>query len=286
MRVRHASEADLDAIVRLVDGQQVQPNRHIAYLGSDPGSIRADIAAVEDWSSRTVVSTSAGGSIDGCILAEVDADMGRCWWWGPFVDAEDWDGTADALYAAAPEAAGTSEQELAPDDRNLLTAEFAVRHGFGPETASAVLTYTGPNFGSGDGAVDTVAEWKNEVAALHDLLFPGTHTTGRALVDSDDIRLVVVESEVLAGYVAAEVHSDGSGYIDFLGVVPEERGRGLGRRLAMAAVDALRKHSATSVDLTVREDNHAARRLYASLGFTEERLVRPYRKGFTLEPRS
>ena len=286
MGVRHATEADLDAIVRLVDGEQVQPNRHIAYLGSDTESIRIDIVAIEDWPAHTVVSAGASGSIDGCLLAEVDADMGRCWWWGPFVDADDWAGTADALYTAAPEGGVTPEQELAPDDRNLMTAEFALRHGFHQETASAVLTYTGPNFGSGDGAVRPAAEWKDEVAALHDLLFPGTHTTGRALVGSDDIRLVFVESEAFGGYVAAEVNSDGSGYIDFLGVVPDTRGRGIGRRLVMAAVDALRERGATSVDLTVREDNHAARRLYASLDFTEERLVRPYRKGFTLEPRS
>lgn len=286
MGVRHATEADLDVIVRLAAGQQVQPNRHMAYLGSDPDSIRADIVAVEDWTSRTLVSASAGGTIDGCILAEVDADMGRCWWWGPFVDADDWAGTADGLYAAAPEAGVTPEQELAPDDRNLLTAEFAIRHDFEPETASTVLTYTGPTFRSGDGAVGPAAEWKDEVAALHDLLFEGTHTTGRALVGSDDIRLVVVESEGLSGYVAAEVNSDGSGYIDYLGVVPEMQGRGIGRRLVMAAVDALRERGATSVDLSVREDNHAARRLYASLGFSEERLVRPYRKGFSLEPRS
>ncbi len=286
MGVRHATEADLEAIVRLIAGQQVQPNRHIPYLGSDPDSIRADITAMDDWTARTVVSAPAGGTIDGCLLAEVDTDMGRCWWWGPFVSADDWAGTADALYTAAPGSVETPEQELAPDDRNLLTAEFALRHGFDPETASAVLTYTGPNFRSGHGAVAPAGEWKDEVAALHDLLFPGTHTTGRTLVDSDDIRLVIVESEALCGYVAAEVHSDGSGYIDYLGVVPDTRRRGVGRRLVQAAVDALRERGAASVDLTVREDNHAARRLYASLGFTEERLVRPYRKGFTLETRS
>lgn len=258
----------------------------MAYLGLDPESIRTDIVEVEDWTAHTMVSASADGTIDGCIFAEVDADMGRCWWWGPFVDADDWAGTADSLYAATPEAGSTPEQELAPDDRNLLTAEFAIRHGFAPETASAVLTYAGPNFRSGDDAVAPVAEWKDEVAALHDVLFPGTHTTGQALVGSDDIRLAIVESDALRGYVAAEVQSDGSGYIDYLGVVPDMRGRGLGRRLVKAAVDALRERGATSVDLTVREDNHAARRLYASLGFIEERLVRPYRKGFNLEPLS
>jgi len=286
MGVRRATEDDLDVIVRLAAGQQVQPNRHIAYLGSDPESIRADIVAIEDWTAHTVVSVNTAGTIDGCLIGEVDADMGRCWWWGPFVDADDWAGTADGLYAAAPDAGMTPEQELAPDDRNLLTAEFASRHGFDPESASAVLTYTGPQFRSGDGAVGPAGEWKDEVAALHDLLFPGTHTTGRALVGTDDIRLVVVESEELRGYVAAEVHSDGSGYIDFLGVVPDKRGRGIGRRLVMAAVDALRERGATSVDLTVREDNHAARRLYSSLSFTEERLIRPYRKGFRLDQRS
>jgi ribosomal protein S18 acetylase RimI-like enzyme len=36
------------------------------------------------------------------------------------------------------------------------------------------------------------------------------------------------------------------------------------------------------VNLTVRATNLGARRLYERLGFTEERLVRPYRRGFHL----
>jgi ribosomal protein S18 acetylase RimI-like enzyme len=43
-----------------------------------------------------------------------------------------------------------------------------------------------------------------------------------------------------------------------------------------------RHGDATHAHLTVRSANDAARRLYASLGFTEERVLVPMRRGFTL----
>ena len=53
--------------------------------------------------------------------------------------------------------------------------------------------------------------------------------------------------------------------------------------MVQAATDRLLELGATSVNLTVRESNVAARALYDSLGFTTERVIRPYRKGFSLE---
>lgn len=271
-------------MVQLAAGQQVRVERHIGYLGTDPASIAADVAGVDGWTARTAVAVDGAGRLAGWLLAETDDEMGRVWWWGPFAVDEDWAPTADALYGAAAVLTAATEEELAPDERHRLAAEFADRHGFRPETASAVLSYRGEGFGGAGGARPLDVELRRPVVALHDVLFPGTHTTGEALVRSDDVRLVLSEHGALAGYVAAEVHTDGSGYIDFLGVDPAARGRGIGRRLVEGAVDALLARGVTSVNLTVRESNGAARALYDSLGFTEERLIRPYRKNFILEP--
>ncbi len=52
-----------------------------------------------------------------------------------------------------------------------------------------------------------------------------------------------------------------------LAVVPEARGRGIGRGLLEAVCDAARAEGACAVTLEVRHDNGPARRLYASLGF-------------------
>lgn len=51
-------------------------------------------------------------------------------------------------------------------------------------------------------------------------------------------------------------------------VVPDRRGRGLGRALMEAAIDEARGHDADYMALGTSEDDVVARKLYESLGFT------------------
>lgn len=57
-------------------------------------------------------------------------------------------------------------------------------------------------------------------------------------------------------------------YLAELYVVPELRGRGLGRALLEAAIDVAREQGADHMDLGTGEDDVAARALYESMGFT------------------
>jgi ribosomal protein S18 acetylase RimI-like enzyme len=57
-------------------------------------------------------------------------------------------------------------------------------------------------------------------------------------------------------------------YLEELYVVPERRGRGLGRALLEAAIKHARKRGAAHIDLGTSEDDVAARALYESAGFT------------------
>ena len=57
-------------------------------------------------------------------------------------------------------------------------------------------------------------------------------------------------------------------YLAELYVVPDRRGKGLGRALMDAALDAARAEGATHMDLGTSEDDVAARALYESLGFS------------------
>jgi ribosomal protein S18 acetylase RimI-like enzyme len=56
-------------------------------------------------------------------------------------------------------------------------------------------------------------------------------------------------------------------YLAELYVVPDRRGRGLGRALMEAAIEVAREEGATHMDLGTSEDDVAARALYESLGF-------------------
>jgi len=57
-------------------------------------------------------------------------------------------------------------------------------------------------------------------------------------------------------------------YLEELYVVPDLRGRGIGRALLEAAIAAARERGATHIDLTTSDDDTAARGLYESAGFT------------------
>jgi ribosomal protein S18 acetylase RimI-like enzyme len=57
-------------------------------------------------------------------------------------------------------------------------------------------------------------------------------------------------------------------YLEDLYLVPEERGRGLGRALLDRALELARERGASHVELITHEADTAARRLYESSGFT------------------
>ena len=71
-----------------------------------------------------------------------------------------------------------------------------------------------------------------------------------------------------AGGVRTAVQ-DGEGWITALGVTPACRGRGLGRRLLLGAVAALRAAGAWPILLEVATDNPAALGLYHACGFRQ-----------------
>jgi ribosomal protein S18 acetylase RimI-like enzyme len=58
-------------------------------------------------------------------------------------------------------------------------------------------------------------------------------------------------------------------YLEEFYVAPERRGRGIGRALLQAAIDAARERGAAHIDLTTSEDDTTARGLYDRAGFTD-----------------
>jgi ribosomal protein S18 acetylase RimI-like enzyme len=59
-----------------------------------------------------------------------------------------------------------------------------------------------------------------------------------------------------------------------IGLLPEFRGRGIGRQLMLRTIDAAFAFGLTRIELTVRENNLNAIALYKSLGFDAEGLHR------------
>jgi len=285
MEIRPASDDDLAAMSELASLLQADPARAIPYLGVEAGAIEKEMTEV-DWSSVSALALD-GDRLAGWLVGDVDDELGRVFWLGPFLDAARWDEVADLLYAGCAKSLPTAiaEEEMAIDSRFDQFQRWATSRGFVPGVGSLALVLEADPEPAGVEVRHVRDDDLATLGALHEQLFPGTHTTGRRLVedrDEDHLRLVVEVDGSLAGYVAFDHQADGSGYLDFLGVAPEFRRRGLATALVRSAIATLQGRGAAPIHLTVREDNHGARSLYASSGFTETRLIRPLRKGFTL----
>ncbi|EIV94762.1 GNAT family N-acetyltransferase [Frankia sp. QA3] len=80
--------------------------------------------------------------------------------------------------------------------------------------------------------------------------------------------LVLEQAGGMCGYsIAVNSTTRGLAWFLGLGVEPDSRGRGFGRRLAGASLDRLRAQGLDRVRLTVDGENVAAVRLYRRLGF-------------------
>ncbi|MGI9595512.1 MAG: GNAT family N-acetyltransferase [Acidimicrobiales bacterium] len=275
---------DIPAMAELGSRCQADPSFHIAYLGLDAAAIATDIGELDGWTETSTVAVE-DQQVIGWLVGEIDLDMGRLWWWGPFATADDrWAEIADMLYTETRRRlpSAITEEEACADDRSDAVRRWCDRHRLEANTAS-VLLQRPPTPAVVDPRIRPLADGDHQaVGVLHDLAFPGTHTTAAALVESDHPRLLIELDGRVVGYVAFELQSDGSGYIDYLAVDDAHRGAGLGRALVDHACHDMFAAGATYAHLTVREDNPAARALYSRLGFVEERLARPYRLGFDL----
>jgi ribosomal protein S18 acetylase RimI-like enzyme len=283
---------DLAAVAALVADQQRDPARHIGYLASTEDSIAEQLTHLEPAGLAGVVVAVDGRDVLGMLAAEWDTYPPRVWWHGPVVTPGcDWQTTAVALDTASRRLlpAAVLEEEYAPDARHTELAAFAAAHGFVEEEGSVVLRRSLPaapvrSPASGVTLRPFAEPDRGAVATLHEACFSGTHTPGARLDEGRDRLVWVADSDgQLVGYVALQRQEDGDGYLDYLAVVPAHRGRGLGRILVATACDLLHTElGCHEAHLTVRASNAAARAVYAGCGFTEERVLVPWRRGFSL----
>ncbi|WP_461210425.1 GNAT family acetyltransferase [Desulfocurvus sp. DL9XJH121] len=92
---------------------------------------------------------------------------------------------------------------------------------------------------------------------------------GRKVADSPGLFLVALDGGRVAGTCMAG-YDGHRGWIYYLGVLPDLRGRGLGRALVRQAEEELLAQGCPKVELMVRDSNHQAAGFYLGLGYADE----------------
>ncbi len=284
----------IEILIDFLATVNARPEQHIAFLGETQEEIRQSLMSFEPPIEQAFrLAQAENEQVLAVFGTEYDIVLGRTWLFGPFSARPNLDAVTDALYtellASLPEE--IQMQELFCDLRNQECQQFAARHGFELYKDTAILTLSRQQWNGFDKHTRTdLAEIQPlspkhfpAFAALHEFCFPNTYYNAQQLSDLlDEIHhlLLAVRNGEVVGYIFFKGEpAINEGYIDFLGVAPAWRGKGVGRSLLQAALDIIFALPAIArTHLTVNADNLAARQMYDSFGFTCERVARSFRK--------
>lgn len=123
-------------------------------------------------------------------------------------------------------------------------------------------------------ALDIVSRERKYLAFLEAPPFESTASFIRNNISEDHPQFVAVANGVIVGWCDVlparpnTTHSH-SGVLG-IGIIPEFRGKGLGRELMKQTIAKAHAKGLTRIELTVREDNLNAVALYKKLGFVVE----------------
>jgi ribosomal protein S18 acetylase RimI-like enzyme len=214
--------------------------------------------------------------IVGVLGSEYDQELGRGWLWGPFAQIEDRTHLArklfDGLLSALPKAIRRLDAFLNLENR--WGYEFYMTQGFREDVKAHVYIANREDWQGGmtQASIPINHELKASFCALHPMIFPNAYYSAQRVLDQIDGNhqvFVQTDGNQVLGYVFASVSSDADeGEIEFLGVQPGSRHKGLGRKLLKSALYWLFVESkVTHVTLTVNDNNVNARSLYEEVGF-------------------
>ena len=91
---------------------------------------------------------------------------------------------------------------------------------------------------------------------------------------------IISPTDQMLAFVVGMIEPDGTGHVVALGVAPEHRRLGLGRRLMYEVEQGFLRRGISTVRLEVRTSNTVAQRLYLNLGYKiVRRMARYYTSG-------
>ena len=286
VQMRQAAVEDFGAIAALAGALNMNPTTQCIHSGDGAEAIQKQM---EIWHKSGelayMVAENENGrfgqlSADSFLAVlggEFDAELGRCWLWGPHSTIDDWEPVAAELFAKfqqiLPESITIYDCYL--NEENQRSLDFYRRLGFQPRLKAHVYVAPRPEvvLPVVDAGVGITAVTAPAMANLHDVTFPNTYISGQGIWEKVDeqhqIFLEIRDGEVL-GYIFAVIDDgdDNLGYIEYVGVAEQARGQGIGEKLLRTSLFWLfAEKGVREVGLNVVDTNANARGLYEKVGF-------------------
>ena len=287
---RHPKLADVAAFISRLNSNL---EYHIGYCGKKMDEIFntleedfGDIPARESF----FIATESDKVVGVCGF-DADIERGKAEIWGPFVDHVDALLVSNMLWESIITVIPSTIQNVSlfPENHNKTVVDLANRLSFQPISKETILTCSKLSFReiTNDNVIPLISEHYSSLVKLHNQIFPNTYLTGNEMVEelseTSTAFGAVDEDSNLLGYLYAEAEPEfGEGSIEFFGVNPLFRNKGVGSSLLAKGLEWLFTFpSIEEVTLCVQSDNSKAIRLYKRLGFQIEHQLTFFEK--TLE---
>lgn len=287
LHIRPPRAGELDRLAAFLARLNPEPEHHIGYCGADEAEILHALQNDFDEvpAQRAFALAERGEQLIGALGFDADLETGHLELWGPFANGDDRAAVAEKLWHTLEWPPEVTQLELFCNAENVLCADFALHQGFTEGPRVQILSAV-PGV---DAETSSVLEPRDfdTFVALHDTLFPGTYYSGATILTLlGPHRQVFAERDAsgLCGYALAEVAPEfGEGSLEFVGVAPGARGRGLGAKLVRSALTWTFSLGVREVTLTVSASNEAAGRLYRRAGFALRHEMRAFRKSLAID---
>lgn len=272
--IRAAVHTDLDSIAEFIATMNVIPHHRCLHCDEDVASIKRSMMQLPQPPEKSFVVAEQDDTLVGVLGCDVA--LARGWMWGPFARVESWDEVVDDMYRELVRTLPPSVRQLDNfmDQHNLRGITALERQGFVVRGLTHVYEAHAPTKPLPNIAIlgDLRAGDEHTFCTMHDAFFPGTYKDGAAiLADRDAAHRVFAyyDGGVLLGYLyATPSEVEGNGYIHYVGVRADARGRGIGQKLVLSALKWMFEvRNVATVTLTVNDSLDTARGLYERTGF-------------------
>lgn len=284
--------SDIRAVARFIAPLQAQPESRMAMVGAEEAGI---VRELQEFDTELFVDTDDDGAIVGATGFDYDEPLARGFIYGPWAIDDGWHDRADALFARAlRDTPGTmADVETAFDKDNERAATFAERHGFRlVRDHFTMLLEEGDRELRSDPEIREMRDGDRPgVIELHERCFERAWPSGEQLLEQltkgPDRKIFVMGAAVSPdGYLFASVDRQvGEAFVDNVGVDEHLRGQGIATRLLEHALAWMFSFDeVTRIELSVREENVAALKVYEKAGFHKLYAVRQMRMPVTARP--